>query len=36
MNEFRIERDTMGEMQVPADALHGASTARAREKITIS
>ena len=26
---FRTERDTMGEMQVPADALYGASTARA-------
>ena len=29
MTDFRIERDTMGEMQVPADALYGASTARA-------
>ena len=29
MSEFRTERDTMGEMQVPADALYGASTARA-------
>ncbi len=26
---FRTERDTMGEMKVPADALYGASTARA-------
>ena len=24
MNENRIERDTMGEMEVPADALYGA------------
>ena len=30
-NEFRIERDTMGEMRVPADALYGAQTARAIE-----
>src|SRR5688500_16061604 len=29
MTAFRTERDTMGEMQVPADALYGASTARA-------
>ena len=26
---FRIERDTMGEVRVPADALYGAQTARA-------
>ena len=25
----RIERDSMGEMEVPADALYGASTMRA-------
>ncbi|MFN0134700.1 MAG: class II fumarate hydratase [Phycisphaerae bacterium] len=29
MAEFRTERDSMGEMQVPADALYGASTQRA-------
>ena len=29
MSEMRTERDSMGEMQVPADALYGASTARA-------
>ena len=29
MSATRTERDTMGEMQVPADALYGASTARA-------
>ena len=28
---FRTERDTMGEMRVPADALYGAQTARAVE-----
>jgi fumarate hydratase class II len=36
MSEFRIERDTMGEMQVPADALHGASTARAVENFPVA
>jgi fumarate hydratase class II len=36
MNDFRIERDTMGEMRVPADALHGASTARAVENFPIA
>ena len=33
---FRTERDTMGEMRVPADALWGASTARAVENFPIS
>ncbi|HMO25136.1 MAG TPA: class II fumarate hydratase [Tepidisphaeraceae bacterium] len=32
----RTERDTMGEMQVPADALYGASTARAVENFPIA
>ncbi len=32
----RIERDTMGEMAVPADALYGAQTARALENFPIS
>jgi fumarate hydratase class II len=32
----RIERDTMGEMQVPSDALYGASTARAIENFPVS
>jgi fumarate hydratase, class II len=32
----RIERDSMGEMEVPADALYGASTARAVENFPIS
>ncbi len=29
MGEYRIERDSMGEMQVPAEAYYGASTQRA-------
>ena len=33
---FRSERDTMGEMRVPADALYGAQTARAVENFPIS
>jgi fumarate hydratase class II len=36
MSEFRIERDTMGEMQVPADALYGASTARAVDNFPVA
>lgn len=32
----RIERDSMGEMSVPADAMYGASTARAVENFPIS
>jgi fumarate hydratase class II len=36
MSEFRIERDTMGEMRVPADALHGASTARAVDNFPVA
>ncbi|MFI5317290.1 MAG: class II fumarate hydratase [Myxococcota bacterium] len=34
--DFRIERDSMGEMRVPADALWGASTQRAVENFPIS
>ena len=26
MSEYRIERDSMGELKVPADALYGAQT----------
>src|SRR3954469_3377287 len=33
---FRIEKDTMGEMRVPAEALYGAQTARAIENFPIS
>ena len=36
MNKFRTERDSMGEMQVPAEALYGAQTARAVENFPIS
>ncbi len=36
MSQVRIERDTMGEMQVPAEALYGASTQRAVENFPIS
>lgn len=34
--EFRIERDTMGEMRVPAGALYGPQTQRAVENFPIS
>ncbi len=34
--ETRIEKDSMGEMTVPADALYGASTARAVENFPIA
>ncbi len=34
--DYRIERDTMGEMRVPRDALYGAQTARAVENFPIS
>ena len=36
MKPFRIERDTMGEMRVPEDALYGAQTQRAVENFAIS
>jgi len=34
--EFRVERDSMGEVRVPADALYGAQTQRAVENFPIS
>jgi fumarate hydratase, class II len=34
--DYRLERDTMGEMRVPADALYGAQTQRAVENFPIS
>ncbi len=34
--EFRIERDSMGEMQVPENAMYGASTARAVANFPVS
>ena len=36
MSEFRIERDSMGEVQVPADAYYSAQTQRAVENFPIS
>jgi hypothetical protein len=34
--DTRVERDSMGEMRVPADALYGATTARAVVNFPIS
>ena len=34
--EYRIERDTLGEMRVPKEAYYGAQTARAVENFPIS
>lgn len=34
--EFRTEKDSMGEMQVPADAYYGAQTARAVDNFPVS
>lgn len=36
MSEYRVERDSMGEVQVPADAYYGAQTQRAVENFPIS
>lgn len=35
-SSFRLEKDSMGELQVPADALYGAQTQRAVENFPIS
>ena len=35
-NRFRVERDSLGEVRVPADALYGAQTQRAFENFPIS
>jgi len=35
-DSFRIERDTMGEMQVPSSALYGPETARAVHNFPVS
>jgi fumarate hydratase class II len=35
-SNYRIEKDTLGEMKVPADALYGASTQRAVENFPVS
>jgi len=36
MSKFRIEQDSMGELQVPAEALYGAQTQRAIDNFPIS
>src|SRR5262249_36792651 len=36
MSEFRIEKDSMGEVRVPAQAYYGAQTQRAVENFPIS
>ncbi len=36
MTDYRIEKDSMGELQVPADALYGAQTQRAVQNFPIS
>lgn len=36
MSDYRIEKDSMGEMQVPKGAMYGASTARAVENFPVS
>ncbi len=36
MNDFRIEKDSMGEVRVPADALYGAQTQRAIDNFPVS
>ncbi|SDZ73641.1 fumarase, class II [Desulfuromusa kysingii] len=36
MDDFRIEKDSLGTMQVPVDALYGAQTARAIDNFPIS
>ncbi|MDT8367588.1 MAG: class II fumarate hydratase [Longimicrobiales bacterium] len=36
MSDFRIEKDSLGEVRVPADALYGAQTQRALENFPIS
>ncbi len=36
MGEFRIEKDSMGELQVPQDAVYGAQTQRAVDNFAVS
>jgi aspartate ammonia-lyase len=36
VSDYRIEKDTLGEVRVPSDALYGAQTQRARENFSIS
>ena len=36
MTDYRIEKDSLGEVKVPADALYGAQTQRAVENFPVS
>ena len=36
IKDYRIEKDSMGEVRVPVDALYGAQTQRAIENFPIS
>jgi fumarate hydratase class II len=36
VSDYRIEKDTLGEVRVPAEAMYGAQTQRARENFAIS
>ena len=36
MSEYRVERDTMGEVRLPHDAYYGAQTQRAVENFPVS
>ncbi|MDZ7806430.1 MAG: hypothetical protein U5K71_04865 [Gracilimonas sp.] len=36
MSDFRIEKDSMGEIKVPKDALYGAQTQRAHDNFPVS
>ena len=36
MSDFRIEKDSLGDVKVPANAFYGAQTQRARENFPIS
>ena len=36
MSEYRVEKDSMGEVRVPAEYLYGAQTQRAVENFRIS
>src|SRR3954464_3135133 len=36
MSDFRVERDSLGEVRVPAQALYGAQTQRALENFPVS
>lgn len=36
MSSFRVDKDSLGEVQVPSDAYYGAFTARAKEQYTVT